>query len=434
LGGDGTAEEDAEEAAKSGKIIRAVRLSQAFTPAAPVGIAELFRGRLDQVMECTNALGQPGMHISVYGERGVGKTSLANVLPEIVNRAGQNLERKIVGIRVNCDTNDDFASLWTKVFREIKRDPEFRLKTDVDPELIRFELEGSTLVRLVVLDELDRLENDDALSLLADTIKTLADHHVTTTLMLVGVAQSLDELLGEHLSIVRSIVQVPMPRMSASELEDIIENGLSRASMTIQPEAKAKIVRLAEGLPHYIHQLCLKAGEHAIHDDRAGVSAIDVDRAIKALIHSHSLTSAYVKATRSNQPGSLVAKVLLACACAPKTDMGFFRASDVVGPFSAVMGKPATISAFARHLDELASDKRGNVLVKEGTSRHYEFRFADPLLQPFVKMASVANELVSLDLLDRLFTPQSVPSIPSQSDWPTVPELPFEQSPGASAG
>src|SRR5439155_19716416 len=40
--------------------------------------------------------------------------------------------------------------------------------------------------KLIVIDELDRLEDDDTISLLADTIKTLSDHSIPGTLMLVG--------------------------------------------------------------------------------------------------------------------------------------------------------------------------------------------------------------------------------------------------------
>jgi hypothetical protein len=45
------------------------------------------------------------------------------------------------------------------------------------------------------------------------TIKTLSDNasSIKTTLILVGVADSVDELIGEHQSIERAIKQVPMP-------------------------------------------------------------------------------------------------------------------------------------------------------------------------------------------------------------------------------
>lgn len=78
-----------------------------------------------------------------------------------------------------------------------------------DPEEIRFLLEDLEREALIVLDELDRVEDDDALSMLADTVKTLSDHGTGVTLMFVGVAASVEQLLGEHESIVRNVRQIP---------------------------------------------------------------------------------------------------------------------------------------------------------------------------------------------------------------------------------
>ena len=70
-------------------MTRAIALGSAFTPAAPVDDQSLFAGRVDQLMTCSMAMGQHGVHIGVYGERGVGKTSLANILPKVVNEAAR---------------------------------------------------------------------------------------------------------------------------------------------------------------------------------------------------------------------------------------------------------------------------------------------------------------------------------------------------------
>src|SRR5215471_20500687 len=168
------------------KLTRIARLSGAFTPAAPVGDAELFTGRNDQIMRCISAIPQRGLHIVVYGERGVGKTSLANVLPKIVSAVQLPA---IVAVRVDCSPNDTFPTLWRKVFRELG--DRWRPEDDpVDPEAIRFRLGRDSTIRLIVIDELDRLEDDESLSLLADTVKTLSDHSSNATLMCVGVASS----------------------------------------------------------------------------------------------------------------------------------------------------------------------------------------------------------------------------------------------------
>jgi hypothetical protein len=61
------------------------KLSRIFTPSAPVNRRELFRGRFEQVLQITSAISQPRRHVVLYGERGVGKTSLANLLADFLS-------------------------------------------------------------------------------------------------------------------------------------------------------------------------------------------------------------------------------------------------------------------------------------------------------------------------------------------------------------
>lgn len=73
----------------------------------------------------------------------------------------------------------------------------------------------------------------------------------------------------------------------------------------------------------------------------------------------HSILSAYEKATQSARRDNLFAQVLLACALAPKTELGYFSATGVRYPMSRLMGKPYEIPAFARHLNEFVELHRG---------------------------------------------------------------------------
>lgn len=373
------------------------QVSRAFTPAAPVGDASLFAGRFDQVFSCMDAFSQRGLHVAVYGERGVGKTSLANVLPEIINEAGAP---EVAAIRVDCNTNDSYDSIWRKIFRGLRRrlgdaapeEPTFQL---ADPEDVRFTLQELPGTTLIVIDEFDRVEDDDALSLLADTVKTLSDHVVSVTLMFIGVAASLETLLGEHESIVRCIRQVPMPRMSAQELGDILDRGFAQVDrLGISDAARARIVAAAEGFPHFVHLLGLSAGHIAVGDDRATVETHDVELAEAREVQTHSMASEYRRATDSAQPGHLFREVLLACAYAPRDDLGYFRPRDVRAPLSAILGHPVTMQQYQRHLNEFSGDTR-QTLYKEGEQRRPAYRFRNPLFQPFVKISAQATGLVT---------------------------------------
>ena len=89
----------------------------------------------------------------------------------------------------------------------------------------------------------------------ADTIKTLSDFSLDTTLILVGVADDIDDLITEHESINRCLAQIHLPRMSVGELESIVKFGIETAGMEISGEAVSQICALALGLPNYVHAL-----------------------------------------------------------------------------------------------------------------------------------------------------------------------------------
>jgi Cdc6-like AAA superfamily ATPase len=386
----------------AGKIARYAEVGRVFTPFAPVDSLELLAGRTSQVMEVVDAINQRGRHAVLYGERGVGKTSLANVLPDVF--VDEDTGERLRSVKINCHTMADYHSAWSSIFREVGKEEEFQRywsQNPPDPEDVRYLLESLGYRLLIVMDELDRLEDDDALSQLADTIKTLSDHSVDVTIILVGVADSIDQLIGDHLSIQRNLTQVPMQRMSVDELSLIVTNGLERLRMRIEDEAKLRIPRLSEGLPFYTHLLCLHAAQRAVMEDRDVVTVTDVEEAIRTSVNKaeHSVRTDYQKAVRSPRKESHFEQVLLACALAPKDDLGYFNASTVREPLSRIMGQPRNIASFVKHLNKFTESGRGPILQRTGKPRSYFYRFINPMLEPFVVLHGVTNGLISQDVL-----------------------------------
>ena len=74
----------ASRAVKQAEIVK-VRMtlsSLAFNPSGPVSDKDLFAGRESQITDVLGAVGQSGQHVILFGERGVGKTSLASLTHE----------------------------------------------------------------------------------------------------------------------------------------------------------------------------------------------------------------------------------------------------------------------------------------------------------------------------------------------------------------
>lgn len=386
------------------------RIAAVFTPSAPIDQQSLFAGRIDQLQEVGSAVAQKGQHVILFGERGVGKTSLATVISRIFNSgSGPGL----VSGTINCDPTTNFSSLWHKVFREIPVPTERPgvgftaapiigganlaqfLPAEVTPDDVRHLLQRVPRA-VIVVDEIDRIQDRHTTTLLADTIKNLSDHAVESTLILVGVADSVDTLIAEHQSVERALVQVRMPRMDISEIRQIIDKGLAAVEMTIDADAKEKIAVLSQGLPHYTHLLTLNTLQSAIGEDRTNADAGDVSSAIEKALKGaqQSIVNTYHKATTSSRE-NLYPQVLLACALATRDSLNYFAAGDVREPMSRIMKKMYDIPAYSQHLNALCEDQRGPVLQRIGVTRKFRFRFVNPLVQPYVVMEGVKRGFIS---------------------------------------
>jgi hypothetical protein len=239
--------------------------------------------------------------------------------------------------------------------------------------------------------------------MMADTIKALSDHDVPVTVVIVGVADTVDDLISQHESIERAIIQTKMPPMSIPEVEQIIDNGMIRLQMKIERAPRSEIAMMCQGFPHYAHALGLHATRACLDRQSLNITHSDVDEAIKQslLDVDQTIRSVYDKAVFSPQKDTLHAQVLLACALAKSGEFGYFSASTIREPLSAITGKAYDIPGFSRHLKDFSEEARGRILQKEGVERKFRFRFRNPLMKPLIIMKGIAEHRLSLDILKR---------------------------------
>jgi Cdc6-like AAA superfamily ATPase len=391
----------------------AIQLGAMFKPSGPVSRKDLFFGRQSQIRQVCDAINQEGMHAILYGEAGVGKTSLANVLREFITSA-----RPIICPHVNCDSSHDYASLWRAVFSEIRfitQKPPMsfqgettitatplaeKVTAEITPLTVRSvltELSQSALV-YVILDELDKLDHGLPRKLMADTIKLFSDRSVPATLVLVGVADDVNGLIGDHRSIERCLKQIHLPRMGRDDIEQIPRNGYASVGMDIDADALNAISGLSKGLPHFAHLLSLHAGRAAIDSKRLIVQHADIGPAVDAAVEQvdESIMHAYQRAIHSTKKEAKYKQVLLACAMAETDEFGNFSPINVVDPFQKIMNKTGvTTDKFSKHLKAFCDNDRGPVLKMYGHEYNWTYRFVNPLLQPYSIMCGLREDLIS---------------------------------------
>ena len=369
---------------------------QAFSPGAPVDEFRFLAGRAAEIQRMIETVVQRGQHAIVYGERGVGKSSLANTFASHLAKHPSASRC----VHVNCHPSDDFATVWRRVFRRLdigSKGGFLKYSERIDPDDVVLEL--AELRPIVILDEFDKLPPYYVRGLIANTIKNLSDRSVPSTVFVVGVAESANELIEEHPSILRCLRQIPMQRMGRSELSEILERSSLSLGMTISKGALTRIVAISCGLPHYTHLLGQKATNQALEAHTLAIDVQHVDAAIAACIAETAqvIHDQYGKSVRGVRQRGIFPEVLTAAALLGADDGRFTPAELRLVLAKLLRRKESHSLGFGGHLRKLCSDGGGFIFERTGSTRRYRYRFIEPMMQPFALMQGVRLGIINWD-------------------------------------
>jgi Cdc6-like AAA superfamily ATPase len=396
----------------------AFKLGTVFKPGAPISRLDLFAGRQSQIRKVTDAINQQSQHAVLYGERGVGKTSLANmILPNLRSEA-----IPVMLIPVNCMSTDTFSDIWKRVFEELefKRMSNNELDDDNDkpvrrllkeylgsysdyvtPDVVRrvLHLLGQERLVVIALDEFDTIGSYDTRAMMSNTLKFLSDRAVPATVVLIGVSDDVESLIAEHRSLERCLKQIYMPRMSQLEMEMIVAKGLQQVGMRIETRGLDEITRISRGLPHYAHLLGLLSGRAACDSRSLEITEPHVRSAVEAAIGEAqaSIQGDYSKAVMSSRKEAIYKEVILACALTETNDWGWFYPRDVREPLERILKRPSKIETFSRHLHAFCGPEHGTILIKDDRSGRPRYRFENPLMEPYVLIRGITQRLISIE-------------------------------------
>jgi hypothetical protein len=121
----------------------------------------------------------------------------------------------------------------------------------------------------------------------------------------------------------------------------------------------------------------------------------DLEYAVQQAVDSHleSLLTIYNRAVAAPR-GTNYRQVLLACALALKNEQRMFFARDVMGPLKCITGKTYKVPSFAKHLKDFCEEAHGPILVRRGPPRKVQYRFIAPLMEPYVILRGLAEDLI----------------------------------------
>ncbi|MCP2081028.1 UNVERIFIED_ORG: hypothetical protein J2W74_002214 [Methylorubrum zatmanii] len=267
---------------------------------------------------------------------------------------------------------------------------------------------GEGALPIIIIDEYQQFKDAQGATHFAETIKGVSDANLKATIIVVGVGDSVNELVGGHSSITRCCEEVLMPRMHGDEIQDLLFVRISQLGMTMVGDAKWKIVGLAKGLPAFAHALGKSAVFSAIERRSMTVTEADVDKGIASTVASskQTLKTIYEDATNSNQEHAKFKQLITACAMTKPDASGWFTPKDVETPFTNIIGRHRRVDHFNANLKDFASAKRGRILQMKGGERSHRFRFADSAMQPYVLMKGIEAGLIDRKSMLVLSSPE----------------------------
>ncbi len=274
--------------ARDGGARMRAALARAFTPSQPVASVERLAGRDELLSRIIRAVEDQQLHVVLYGDRGIGKTSILRVVAELARGA------HYVVHYTSCGEGSEFCATFRDVAAEIK----LLYDAEVDPtaddvqaggtladklpdgsysvsQLTQlFETVSGTRV-LLILDEFDRASSPGFRASVAELIKNLSDRSIAVQLLIAGVAANLNELIAQVPSIRRNIVGIPVSVMADAEIGAMVDIAEQHGGVRFDAAARDGLVRLSGGLPY----LAALIGQHAL------IAAADANSATVSLNH-----------------------------------------------------------------------------------------------------------------------------------------------------
>lgn len=380
-------------------------------PSRPIDTPELLFGREHAIERMGEAYQSMGRQVFIYGDRGVGKTSVAKTAAYELNATDSD------PVYVACGPLVSFGSLMQDVYkqlvgpkavaeRKVTRTGEMDLKAVRAGASCEFVVGGVPEIRdvnsaidamrkacperhprrVVIVDEFDQIESESDRALFAALIKQLGDQEVNACFVLVGVGRSLDQLLHKHESCYRYLESVPLERLDFTGRWEIIDKCARALGVEVNDDSRLRIAQISDGFPHYVHLVSQKLFWEAFRDEGivVTVSPDHYQMAVRNAVLSieYHLRQAYDTATKKYKDD--YEEVLWAVA----DHFELLRNTESIhGSYRRIMedlGKePMDRNRMSLRLNSLKSEMCGHILVSPKRSW---FEFKDSVVRGYVRL------------------------------------------------
>ena len=256
-------------------------ISKNLTPSEEIRTPERLFGRVKNLTSIDRALNSPGRQIFIYGDRGVGKTSLAVTAAHVHNTSASP------PIYVPCGRTSTFSGVIQAIGKNMQPASSRMEKaasgrglninvpivggfgiaagtpasttiappTTVDEALdvIKYVAERRSGRLIVVIDEMERIEATKERDNFAEFIKNISTLENDVRFIFCGIGSDINKLLNAHPSAGRILETISLEKLRHSDLWSIILAANRELGIEIDTDMLVRISQISDGFPHFVH-------------------------------------------------------------------------------------------------------------------------------------------------------------------------------------
>jgi hypothetical protein len=365
-----------------------------------------------------NALREPGGQVILYGDTGVGKSTL-------LKYAAEDEHMEVVPIR--CRSKQTFDWHVDAAIREVTTDHEVEIvrsetksgggELGINKVITikgHLENERGQQVRVEILDRtplmalaetmqtsglwviaFDNFQNVDESERqsFAEAMEVLSDSSGETgdaKMVVLGVAGDAVTLVGDSGSVRRRTTEIGVPRMPDAEIREIFGNGFRLLGLKPEPGVILKLVFYCDGFPYFAHLLGLAVARLAQSRDE---EIVDEPAVLAALVQAAKDVGASFpnRVSKALEAGGTVRpreRILRTLSFSGERE---WRGAEVVEEYAALYSRPSDPGFLHASLGKLVKPEYGEVLARSGTPKRYVYRFSDPYMRPYLRMTQFTD-------------------------------------------
>jgi Cdc6-like AAA superfamily ATPase len=414
-------------------IDRKVMLN-AFLPATELDDPERFAGRSKQVRELADSLNSNGATPLIYGDRGLGKSSLAlqlrliamggvellhqldaarlalpgdrhyltfyvtctdstqtldGLLQALVNSA-ESVENVLSNVGANQLIDRVTRKKLTLKFVEVESTKKYEVERqrlsyqdlNLEEKLVQLcELLTSSYGQpvLFVVDELDRMRSTTGL---ASFLKAASSESLK--FMLVGIASNVSDLLSDHQSLERRLQPVKVPLMTPAELGQIVTKAEAHLKgegvpISFSRRATVRLTEVSAGFPWFVHVLGQQCLIDADANGRSTIELAHVEAAIRGIVDNRfaqQFSDMYQSAVRDS-----FAREKTLRAFAHWTD-----ADIPTGEIYKILSQELGLNSGSTYRGHLCKPEFGDVLFVPTIQKRGLVRFRNEMFKAYVRL------------------------------------------------